>query len=99
MVDQAREDLCYQRKTYHLEVLNIERGRSCCNKICLENCAFLLAVNHMNNGMFFIVVLSHRKLDLRFFFHGRASYRLPHIWLPALKLKGGSEVKTSSNQN
>ena len=27
------------------------------------------------------------------------SYRLPHIWFPALKLKGGSEVNTSSNQN
>ena len=27
------------------------------------------------------------------------SYRLPHIWLPALKLKEGSEVNTSSNQN
>ena len=27
------------------------------------------------------------------------SYKLPHIWLPALKLKGGSEVNTSSNQN
>ena len=25
------------------------------------------------------------------------SYRLPHIWFPALKLKGGSEVNTSSN--
>ena len=29
----------------------------------------MLAVNHMDNGMFFfIVVLSHRKLDLSFFF-------------------------------
>ena len=27
------------------------------------------------------------------------SYRLPHIWFPALKLKGGSEVNSSSNQN
>ena len=27
------------------------------------------------------------------------SYRLSHIWFPALKLKGGSEVNTSSNQN
>ena len=27
------------------------------------------------------------------------SYRLPLIWLPALKLKGRSEVNTSSNQN
>ena len=27
------------------------------------------------------------------------SYRLPHIWFPALKFKGGSEVITSSNQN
>ena len=27
------------------------------------------------------------------------SYRLPHIWFPALKLKGGSKVNTSSNQN
>ena len=27
------------------------------------------------------------------------SYRLPHIWFPALKLKGGLEVNTSSNQN
>ena len=27
------------------------------------------------------------------------SYRLPHIWFPALKLKEGSEVNTSSNQN
>ena len=27
------------------------------------------------------------------------SYRLVHIWFPALKLKGGSEVNTSSNQN
>ena len=27
------------------------------------------------------------------------SYRLPHIWFLALKLKGGSEVNTSSNQN
>ena len=27
------------------------------------------------------------------------SYRLPHIWFPALKLKGRSEVNTSSNQN
>ena len=27
------------------------------------------------------------------------SYRLPHIWFPALKLKGGSEVNTSFNQN
>ena len=25
--------------------------------------------------------------------------RLPHIWFPALKLKGGSEVNTSPNQN
>ena len=27
------------------------------------------------------------------------SYRLPHNWFPALKIKGGSEVNTSSNQN
>ena len=27
------------------------------------------------------------------------SYRLPHIWFLALKLKGRSEVNTSSNQN
>ena len=27
------------------------------------------------------------------------SYRLPRIWFPALKLKEGSEVNTSSNQN
>ena len=27
------------------------------------------------------------------------SYRHPHIWFPALKLKGESEVNTSSNQN
>ena len=27
------------------------------------------------------------------------SYRLPHIWFPAVKLKGASEVNTSSNQN
>ena len=27
------------------------------------------------------------------------SYRLPHISFPALKLKGGLEVNTSSNQN
>ena len=27
------------------------------------------------------------------------SYRLPHIWFPALKLKGGLEVNTSFNQN
>ena len=27
------------------------------------------------------------------------SYRPPHIWFPALKLKRGSEVNTSSNQN
>ena len=27
------------------------------------------------------------------------SYTLSHIWFPALKLKGGSEVNTSSNQN
>ena len=26
-------------------------------------------------------------------------FRLPHIWLPTLKLKEGSEVNTSSNQN
>ena len=28
----------------------------------------------------------------------RISYRLPHIWFPALKLKGGSKVNTSYNQ-
>ena len=27
------------------------------------------------------------------------SYRLPHIWFPALKLKGGSEENTPSNRN
>ena len=27
------------------------------------------------------------------------SYRLPHIWIPALEFKGGLEVNTSSNQN
>ena len=27
------------------------------------------------------------------------SYRLSHIWFPGLKLKGGSKVNTSSNQN
>ena len=27
------------------------------------------------------------------------SHGLPHIWFPALKFKGGSEVNTSSNQN
>ena len=27
------------------------------------------------------------------------SYRVPHIWFPALKFKGGLEVNTSSNPN
>ena len=39
----------------------------------------MLAINHMDNGMFFIVVLSHRKLDLSLFFMaGPKSVNLQH---------------------
>ena len=41
------------KKNLTFEALDIEKiGRSVLTRFCLENCAFLLAVNHMDNGMF-----------------------------------------------
>ena len=72
MVDQARESFCYQRKTLHFGVLNIEKiVRSVMTGFLLRKLSVFACCKSHQQWYVFIVVLSHRKLDLSFFFMAR----------------------------
>ena len=80
MVDQAREGLCYQRKTLHFGVLNIEKTvRSVLTGLLLRKLCVFACCKSNGQWYVFIVVLSHGKLDLSFFFMaGPKSANLQH---------------------
>ena len=68
-----------REKLNMLEYLTLKDCPFCLKGFLLRKLCVLLPVNHINNDIFFIFVLSHGKLDLNFFLMaGPKSAKLQH---------------------